>query len=67
MAALFSAKWMEQYAKAWKGDAQIVNGLSAIQFDSNIGYGFIGDPQPAGVLIVKGGKSFRQVPTSSSH
>ena len=44
MAVLFSGKWMEAFAKVWNQDKDMVSALSKIQFDANIGYGFIGEP-----------------------
>ncbi len=55
MAVLFSGKWMEAFAKVWNQDKDMVSALSKIQFDANIGYGFIGEPQPKGVLVIKNG------------
>ena len=56
MATLFTDKWMEQFGKAWNSDKEMVANLASIGFDSNIGYGLIGEPHPRGVLIVQAGQ-----------
>ncbi|CAK0771568.1 SCP-2 sterol transfer family protein [Gammaproteobacteria bacterium] len=56
MAVLFSEKWMEAFGKVWNQDKEMVAALAQIPFDANIGYGFLGEPQPKGVLVVKNGQ-----------
>ena len=56
MADLFSREWMESFGNLWNADAQIVDSLAKIHFNSTIGYGFEGDEQPKGVIVVEEGK-----------
>ncbi|MEA5478267.1 SCP-2 sterol transfer family protein [Pseudanabaena galeata UHCC 0370] len=56
MADLFSQEWMETFGSLWNADAQIVDSLAKIHFNSTIGYGFEGDEQPKGVIVVQEGK-----------
>jgi len=51
----FSESWMISFKKAWNDTAKVTEPLAAINFDSNIGYGFLGDDKPRGVLQVKNG------------
>ena len=59
MAILFSEAWMKQFAKAWNSEKKMVVPLGNINFSSNIGYGFDGNDNPSGVLIVEKGKVVR--------
>lgn len=52
---LFSAEWLASYRDAWNSEPELAGALGRIGFDSIIGYGFKGEPQPRGVLIVEGG------------
>ncbi len=52
----FSKDWMISFQKAWNDTQKITEPLAAINFDSNIGYGFLGDDQPKGLLQVKNGR-----------
>jgi hypothetical protein len=56
MADLFSHEWMESFGNLWNADPQIVDSLAKIHFNSTIGYGFEGDEQPKGVIVVEEGK-----------
>ena len=56
MADLFSQEWMEAFGNLWNEDPQIVDSLAKIHFNSTIGYGFEGDEQPKGVIVVVEGK-----------
>lgn len=56
MADLFSHEWMESFGNLWNEDPQIVDSLAKIHFNSTIGYGFEGDEQPKGVIVVEEGK-----------
>ena len=55
MAELFSDAWMKAYGEAWNAEADLGSALEKIGFNSNIGYGFDGEPKPRGVLIVQNG------------
>ncbi len=59
-AELFSDAWMKAFMEEWnKETAAIVEPLANLDnpFTANIGYGFYGDDQPKGVLIVEKGKA----------
>lgn len=55
MAALFSDDWMVDFGNAWNDEPELGDALAKIGFASVIGYGFEGDPQPRGVLVVENG------------
>lgn len=57
MADLFSDEWMKGFMDAWNGEPELSDSLADIGFNSVIGYGFQGDDNPAGVLIVENGKA----------
>ena len=57
MAELFSDEWMKGFMEQWNMEPELSGALEKIGFNSNIGYGFDGDAQPKGVLVVKGGKA----------
>lgn len=57
MADLFSPEWMAQYQEQWNAEPDLSDALAKINFDSVIGYGFKGEDQPRGVLVVKDGKA----------
>ena len=56
MADLFSHEWMKACGQLWNADAEIVNGLAKIHFNSVIGYGFEDQDKPSGILVVQEGK-----------
>ncbi|MEJ1489675.1 MAG: SCP-2 sterol transfer family protein [Candidatus Sedimenticola sp. (ex Thyasira tokunagai)] len=55
MAELFSQDWMASFAEQWNADTELTGALAQISFSSVIGYGFDGDDQPSGVLVVENG------------
>lgn len=57
MADLFSDEWMKAYMDNWNAEPELSDALAQIGFNSVIGYGFDGDDQPKGVLIVENGKA----------
>ena len=57
MAELFSDEWMKKYMDEWNNESELSDALGKIGFNSTIGYGFDGDSQPKGVLVVEGGKA----------
>ncbi len=59
MAELFSEEWMKAFAEEWNKEPELVEPLSKINFNSVIGYGFVGEDQPRGVLVVENGKAVR--------
>jgi hypothetical protein len=59
MAELFTEEWMQGFASHWNAEPELADALAQIGFSSAIGYGFDGDPQPHGVLIVENGKAVK--------
>lgn len=57
MMELFSPAWMQAYLNQWNAEAELVNALAKIDFNSTIGYGFKDDPHPTGILVVENGKA----------
>lgn len=55
--ALFSDEWMKSFMNEWNAESKLADALAKIDFASTIGYGFPGDDQPTGVLVVEGGKA----------
>jgi hypothetical protein len=47
---------MKTFGELWNADAEIVNGLAKIHFNSVIGYGFEDQDKPSGILVVQEGK-----------
>lgn len=56
MAELFSEEWMQGYKEEWNKEPELADKLAQINFKSTIGYGFIDQEQPSGVLVVEEGK-----------
>lgn len=56
---LFDAEWMAKYATEWNNDPQVSGKLAKIDFTSNIGYGFKGDDEAKGVLVIENGVAVR--------
>ena len=56
MADLFSAEWMTKFQELWNDDPALAGELEKINFNSVIGYGFVGDDKPMGVITVENGK-----------
>ena len=59
MADLFSEAWMQRYGEAWNQEPSLSDALAKINFDSIIGYGFEGEENPRGVLVIEKGKVTR--------
>ena len=57
MAELFSEEWMKSYLDAWNNEPELSDALAKIDFDSVIAYGFDGEDNPRGVLVVQKGKA----------
>jgi len=57
MAELFSDEWMTKFMEEWNKESDLAGALEKIGFNSNIGYGFDGEDQPRGVLVVQNGKA----------
>nr|VFJ45558.1 MAG: hypothetical protein BECKFW1821A_GA0114235_101023 [Candidatus Kentron sp. FW]VFJ57156.1 MAG: hypothetical protein BECKFW1821B_GA0114236_103214 [Candidatus Kentron sp. FW] len=56
MAELFSDAWMKSFMDEWNKEPELADALAAISFSSIIGYGFSGEDNPTGVLVVENGK-----------
>ena len=59
MADLFSDEWMNAYMEQWNAEPELAEKLAAIEFNSNIGYGFDGEDSPRGILVVENGHAIR--------
>lgn len=57
MAEMFSDEWMKAYMEEWNQEPELSGELEKIGFKSTIGYGFDGEDQPRGVLVVENGKA----------
>lgn len=55
MADMFSDDWMKSFAAQWNAEPELAGALSAIGFNSTIGYGFAGEAAPKGVIVVENG------------
>ncbi len=55
MADMFSKDWMKAFKKAWNDEPELAGQLEKINFTSTIGYGFLGEDEPRGVLVVEDG------------
>ncbi len=56
MAELFSDEWMKKFQSEWNNEPELAGKLAEIGFSSNIGYGFDGEAQPKGILVVEAGR-----------
>ena len=56
MAELFSDTWMQGYQDAWNNEPELSDALANINFNSKIGYGFLNEEKPRGILVVESGK-----------
>lgn len=56
MSDLFSDDWMKKFGEEWNKEPDLGDALAKIGFNSNIGYGFKGEDQPRGVIVVENGK-----------
>ncbi|MEO5333345.1 MAG: SCP-2 sterol transfer family protein [Magnetococcus sp. YQC-5] len=59
MADLFSAEWMTRFQTEWNNEPDLAEALSKIGFTSTIAYGFEGEEQPRGVLVVENGRGVK--------
>lgn len=55
MDELFSEPWMARFRTLWNAEPELSGALGRIGFDATIGYGFKGENDPRGVVIVKNG------------
>lgn len=59
MADLFSSEFMAGFMEEWNKEPELADALSKIDFNTTIGYGFDGEDDPKGVLIVENGKAVK--------
>ena len=59
MADMFSKDWMKAFKKAWNDEPELADALEKINFSSTIGYGFLGEDEPRGVLVVENGHAVK--------
>jgi len=59
MADLFSGEFMATFMEEWNKEPELADALSKIAFNSTIGYGFDGDDDPKGVLVVENGRAVK--------
>jgi hypothetical protein len=55
MIVLFSNGWMKQLQERWNASADITTPLVNAAFSARIGYGFKGDAQASGMLVIENG------------
>lgn len=55
MHELFSEGWMGQLMRLWNAEQEIVAPLQKAGFSSRIAYGFKGEAQPRGMLVIENG------------
>lgn len=55
MIPLFSEQWMTDLKKEWNAAPQVFEPLQKAAFFSRVGYGFIGEPHPRGILTIENG------------
>jgi len=53
---MFKEDWMKKFQDAWNTEPGLADALQQINFNSVIGYGFVGDAQPIGVITVENGQ-----------
>jgi len=62
---LFSAEWMDKFKEEWNKEPELAEALEKIHFDAAIGYGYVGEKNPQGIIFVQHGqategRSFRE-------
>jgi putative sterol carrier protein len=57
MPELFSEVWMKSFMEEWNKDPELSKNLAEIKFNSKIAYGFVGDENPKGVLVIENGQA----------
>ncbi len=56
MAELFSVEWMNRFHEEWNKEPDLSDALAKIDFTTTLAYGFDGEDNPRGVLVVENGK-----------
>jgi len=49
---IFSDAWMREYARLWNAEPAMVRELTRHRFSATVGYGFLDQPAPQGLLVV---------------
>lgn len=57
MTSLFSDAWMRAYMDAWNADPSVHEEFRRADFSGAIGYGFPGDEQATGMLVIEKGRA----------
>jgi hypothetical protein len=55
MTEVFSEAWMREYARLWNAEQDMIRELTRQRFNAVVGYGFLDQPAPHGLLVVKRG------------
>ncbi len=55
MAELFSEAWMLSLQNKWNNEPKVLEPLQKAGFSANIAYGFKGEAQPRGVMVIANG------------
>lgn len=55
MSELFSEAWMQQLQDKWNASSDITNPLADAAFSARIAYGFKGEEQARGMLVIENG------------
>lgn len=55
MIPLFSERWMADLKSEWNSAPQVFEPLQKATFSSRVGYGFVEESQPRGVLVIENG------------
>jgi hypothetical protein len=55
MAEIFSEAWMREYARLWNAEQAMIRELTRQRFNAAVGYGFLDQPAPRGLLVVTHG------------
>ncbi|MDG4552137.1 MAG: hypothetical protein P9F19_01130 [Candidatus Contendobacter sp.] len=55
MTEVFSEAWMREYARLWNAEQDMVRELARQRFSAAVGYGFLDQPTPRGLLVVMRG------------
>jgi hypothetical protein len=57
MGELFNEAWMRRLQQKWNADPNIVMPLGQAGFSARIAYGFKGEENPRGILVIEHGKA----------
>ena len=63
---VFSEEWMREYAQLWNAERAMVQELTRQRFNAAVGYGFLDQPTPHGLLVVVRGVAEEKLDPGSS-